>query len=604
MRADEQAFLSAGLETLFQTEHGIGLALLDRDLRYVRINRTLADFNGVPVSDALGRTVAEVLPKAYAQLRPLLLSVLNEGASLKDFRVQVEVPSNPGEPSEWAASYLPIRDAQGLVVGVLVQAANVTLTRKAEAALRDSEARVRRVLDSLYVFVGVLSPDGLLLEANRSPLEAAGISLESVQGRLVWDTHWWSHDPVQQQWLREAVKRAAAGGVVRQDVVVRMAGDSLMTVDFMIAPLRNAEGEITHLIPSGIDISNRVASERALRASEARFRSAFDAAPVGMALVDGQGVLRLVNRTLGELFTEEASEMVGLPVSTFIPPEDRQAHEHHVQNFLAAPSMRLMSRRGNLQALRKDQSRFCVEVGLNPISGSEPIEVLVTVADIDERMAAQAQIERALQEKTVLLHEVHHRVKNNLQIIASLLRLQSLNAGEAAKAVLRESKSRVKAMALMHQLLYERNDFSTLELGPYLQRMSALLSDAYLGPGSAIQIRVDAPSEGLKIDMQQAIPCGLIVNELVTNALKHAFADGQPGTIRVLAAELKPGLLRVEVSDDGVGLPAGLDMPSCHTLGFQLIPLLADQLGARVTWHTELGTRCRLEFQSEEGLEP
>ncbi|HLO96719.1 MAG TPA: sensor histidine kinase, partial [Burkholderiaceae bacterium] len=238
-----------------------------------------------------------------------------------------------------------------------------------------------------------------------------------------------------------------------------------------------------------------------------------------------------------------------------------------------------------------------IEVGLNPIPGSEPPEVLATVVDIDDRLAAQAQLERALKEKTALLNEVHHRVKNNLQIVSSLLRLQSRHVDEPVRAVLRESQNRVKAMALTHQLLYERSDFSALELGPYLSRLAALLREAYMEPGKDIDMQLDLPGEGLSISLQAAVPCGLIVNELVTNALKHAFSQRSRGLIRIGAARDAQGNFRIEVADDGHGLERLPDLNECQTLGYQLIPLLADQLEARLQLLPGPGTCIRIEFR-------
>ena len=122
---------------------------------------------------------------------------------------------------------------------------------------------LRRVLDNLFAFVGVLAPDGRLLDANRAPLEAAGITLQEVRGRPFWEAYWWSHDLAVQARVREACRRAAAGETSRYDLEVRMAGDSRMAIDFQVAPLRDAAGRVTHLIPSAVDITERKRAEEA-----------------------------------------------------------------------------------------------------------------------------------------------------------------------------------------------------------------------------------------------------------------------------------------------------------------------------------------------------
>lgn len=582
------AHCSEVIDTLFASDLDVGLAILDRDLRYCRMNQALAAFNGVPVEAALGRSVAEVLPGVYPEVAALFQRVLG-GESLEKMKVRAEVPSLPGRPSEWEASYLPIRSTEGLVVGILVKAVNVTLQHVALRALQESESRVHRVLDSLFAFVGVMTPDGVLLEANRAPLEAAGITLADVRGRHFWDTYWWSYDADLQDWVRTAVAGAARGEVIRRDVVVRMAGDTRMTIDFMLAPMRNDDGDITHLIPSAIDVSSRMASE-------ARFRSLFDQAPEGMTLVDASGHMLFANRSMGELFACRPEQLVGQHVNMLLPETRRGTHKAEMGNYLHAPTKRVMAARRQLSARRLDGSEFPVEVALNPIPGRASPEILATVVDITDRLAAQAAMEASLKEKTLLLNEVHHRVKNNLQIVASLLEIQSRNVGEAAREVLRDSKSRVRVIALTHQLLYEGINFAELELGPYLRNLSQLLKQTYLGDAARVEVQVSVPEQGMKLDIQRAIPCGLIVNELITNAFKHAFAGREDGCIRITAGQEGSDQGYLEVADDGGGLPAGFDASAAKTMGFQLIHMLAQQIEASYELAAGAGTCFRFRF--------
>jgi PAS domain S-box-containing protein len=467
--------------------------------------------------------------------------------------------------------------------------------RSAEAL---DAAAMRGLLDSLFVFVGVLSPEGLLLDASLPTLQASGMTLDQVRGHPFADSLWWNHDAATQAWMHEAVGRVAAGETVRRDVVARMAGDSRMAVDFMLAPLRDAQGRVTHLIPSGMDISARLASEQALQASEDRFRRVFEGATVGMGLVDAGGRLLLANETMARMFGYSRYELAGLAVHQLLPERQRAEHVEHVAQFMRTPALRYMAKRQELYARRKDGSEFPVEIGLNPLPGSQGQQVLATINDVTDRRAAQREIERALAEKTVLLNEVHHRVKNNLQVISSLLNLQARNAEPGVQAALRDSQSRVRSMALMHQLLFERRDFSALELGPYLRRLGSLLRDTYLGGGSAIRLEIEAPEQGCRMDLQRAIPCGLLVNELVTNAIKHAFPGGRAGRITIGLTPGEAGAL-VEVRDDGVGLPAAMAPGEGRGLGMQLLPLLAEQCRARVELLRGGGTCVRLHLDTE-----
>ena len=574
----DAALLAAAMNTLITSNLPVGLAVLDRDMRFVQINEILASANGPSVAAHLGRTLREVLPTAADAVEPLVREVL-AGKPLRHIRIVAEVPSMPGEMSEWSATYLPVRRADGEVIGMLAHAVNHSLERRNERLEREGE-QLRRVLDNLYVFVALLSPEGRVLEVNRAPLEAGGLTIGDVRDRRIWDTYWWSFDPNVQAWLQDVVKRSAAGEVVRNDIEVRMAGDHRVTFDLMMAPLRDDHGRISHLVASAMDISARVTAQNRLRDSEDRYRRVFEGSNLGNALVDNRGQVLLVNESLAQMFGYAREEMVGMPVHHLVPQRHRDAHVGQVESYLEQPDRRYMAQRGELFALRRDGSEFPVEIALNPLRDGDDSQVLATVNDVTERRAAQQQIESALREKTVLLNEIHHRVKNNLQVISSLLNLQSRNAEPGVQAALRDSQSRVRSMALMHQLLYERADFSALDLGPYLRRLSGLLRDTYLGGSSPVRLQVDAPDTGLRMDLQRAIPCGLLVTELVTNSIKHAFPNGAAGLIMVRVTVLSPGEACVDVMDDGIGMPAVA--PRSKGLGFQLLPLLAEQCRSKL----------------------
>ncbi|MBN8504770.1 MAG: PAS domain S-box protein [Burkholderiales bacterium] len=587
------------LQALFDADLPIGLAVLDRDLRYVRINTTLCRFNGVTAEQALGHTVAEVLPEAFRSVEAFLRRVLDTGEAVENFQVTVNLPSQWPQAVDWLASYRPIRSADGAVLGVLVEAVNLTLEQRAKRALAESEAHVRRVLNSLFAFVGVLTTQGVLIEANRAPLEAAGIDSVDVLDRPFWDTYWFSHDAGLQDWLRDATARAAQGDVIRRDVVVRMKHDSRMTLDFMLAPMRNDEGEITHLIPSAIDISDRKANEHLLATAMAQFRSAFQSAPEGMALVEPPGLLTLVNPAFCTLFGYPAEDLLGQSVALLVPTDRRHDHNGLMDAFFSAPQERSMAPKRRIQGRRADGSLLDIEVGLNPVAGTSPVQVLVTVVDITERLRIHGVLEQGLREKTVLLNEVHHRVKNNLQLIASLLRLQSRHSSGEAQQALSDSIGRVKAIALTHQLLYETKNFAEVDLNQFLRRLCGLLRDSYPDAFSKVHIDMRTLTTAQPLSLHRAVTCGLLVNELVTNAIKHAFPDRQRGTVSIDIQDLPPGRVRVRVADDGVGLASDQGLGQGNTLGFQLVPLLGKQLGASVTQEDGPGCRFVIEFSTD-----
>lgn len=332
--------------------------------------------------------------------------------------------------------------------------------------------------------------------------------------------------------------------------------------------------------------------------SDDAFRRVVEYAPSAMVLVDGRGMIVLVNQQAERLFGYPRSSLVGRSIDLLVPSAARAHHAAFRHSFLSSPSPRPMGAGRDLFACRADGSEFPVEIGLNPMDTGRGILVLASIVDITERRRAQQVLEQALQEKTVLLNEVHHRVKNNLQVITSLLNLQANNADDPrVRDILNESQNRVRAMALTHQLLYEGKDFSRVDLGDYINRLSQLLRGTYRSGSDRVELRLDRPASPVYLDLERAVPCGLLVNELVTNAFKHAFPEPRHGDITVAVSSCD-GQVTLVVRDNGVGLPPDFDLATVKSLGLQLVPLLVDQLHGALQIEPDSGAHYRITFPS------
>jgi len=607
--ADSLASESASLPVVGDSNFLLGVlaalphsaAIFDLQLRCVQLNPSFAQIGGKSVAESLGNTFADLLPDAVSQFESPLRACLAHGTIILDEPLQI---AGADAAQAWRLSIHPLAAqisgvADGTITGVFVQLRRAD--SDAEQAIRAAEAQSRRLLDNLFTFVGLLAPDGTVIDANRAPLDAGGISIDEVRGKKVWNTYWFCHNPYLQARLQLAVEAAMCGETLRFDMKVRMKNDTRMWVDFMLAPLRNDAGEITHLVPSAIDISGRKSSEEALRQSEDRFRCVVEAAPDGLAMIDRDGRLALVNSSMERMFGYPREQLLGEPIEMLMPERYRSTHPALRSAYMDAPTTRNMAGRRELHAMRKDGSEFPVEIGLIALSTVSGEHVLAAIVDVTQRKADQTILENALNEKTVLLNEVHHRVKNNLQVVCSLLSLQARTGGAEARTMLADSQARIKTMALIHQLLYERSDFSRLELTRYLRRLGSLLRESLGEARTHITLKVETEEVDIPMDLQKSVPCGLLINELVVNAIKHAFPDGRRGEVLIRAELVDSALSRIIISDNGIGVPPHVEPGKGATLGFQLIPLFVDQLGGELRLVRDNGSRFELYFKPGTG---
>jgi two-component sensor histidine kinase/HAMP domain-containing protein len=213
--------------------------------------------------------------------------------------------------------------------------------------------------------------------------------------------------------------------------------------------------------------------------------------------------------------------------------------------------------------------------------------------EINERIRAEEQVKGSLQEKEVLLKEIHHRVKNNMQVISSLLNLQSGYVSNLQDLVLfRESQNRVKSMALIHEKLYRSESLARIDFGEYVRDLSRTIIRTYNPTGVVLEIDV----EGIFLGVDTAIPCGLIINELVSNSLKYAFPGEGRGRVFIQMASQQEGEVVLFAGDDGIGLPSDIDFRKSNTLGLQLVFMLTQQLGGTIELQSEQGAAFKIVF--------
>jgi len=337
-------------------------------------------------------------------------------------------------------------------------------------------------------------------------------------------------------------------------------------------------------------------SEELERAHQARFLLAAVAECSEDAIISESldGEIDNWNPGAERLYGYSLDEIRGRNHSLLTAPEDLP----ELRRVLEQVGKGLAVERRQMRQLRKDGAVVEVSLSLRPIRDSRSgiIGVVAVARDITDGKIAE-RLKASLREKELLLKEVHHRVKNNLQVISSLLNLQARHVVDPrALELFKESQNRVRSIALFHEKLYQAKDLGHVEAFEYLNTLIANLLAAYGAKPTAVSLEVEREDILLGVDV--AIPLGLVLNELISNALKHAFPDGRRGQIRVQLGRCDQDRYRLVVSDDGVGFPADLDFRNAPSLGLQLVCTLVDQLAGTIELIGAPGTTFNVTFDA------
>lgn len=248
--------------------------------------------------------------------------------------------------------------------------------------------------------------------------------------------------------------------------------------------------------------------------------------------------------------------------------------------------------------MRQDNSQINVEINISLVRFSDDAYMVMVARDITERKEFENALKSSLKEKEVLIREIHHRVKNNMQIISSLLNLQKQYVNdEEAVNVLLESQNRVKSMAMIHEKLYKTNNFSEINFGDYIKSLADDLFRSY--GADPVQIKKKMIFDEIMLGLETAIPCGLIISELVTNTLKYAFPNHMEGEFRIEMYEIE-GFYHLIISDNGIGMPPDINFDKTETLGLILVNTLVNQLEGTVELESNNGTQFKIVFKELE----
>jgi len=324
------------------------------------------------------------------------------------------------------------------------------------------------------------------------------------------------------------------------------------------------------------------------------FRKLIESSPDALIITDlERRIIFVSQRTLFLFSCEKQEELIGRNILDFVKEEDRP---RTVEDFKKALQGELVLN-SEYTFLKKNRTTFKGEVAiaLTTESGGKPMALNMVLRDISRLKEKEEEIKRLLEEKDALLREGHHRMKNNMQVILSLLGLQAgKTKNEKIREVFRAIQRRVKSMVLIHEKLSHSKDMSKIDFSDYLRRLAAYLFSAYGKEKS--RVKMELAVNEFSLDIDRAILCGLIVNELVSNSLKYAFPNGKGGAISIQMSEELDGRWRLVVRDNGVGLGRDFDVANEETLGMQLVMALVKQLNGHLEVRREEGTEFIITF--------
>lgn len=583
-------------------------------------NRALCEALGYEKDELVGQSIELLYPEDYRRAHHSNLALFEDGAEFAD--VERRLRRKNGDTLDVSLTLKALRDPEGRITGAFAIYRDITRRKLAERdgafLLRltgvlqrctTEEQIFRAVSGELGIYLGIdrgffvsvdangeqgtvypgYTSDGRLLPSR---LSLAALGASSSVAFVANDHTLMTPNVRAGRWTHSLVleRKRAHQWEEREITFVRLVAErAWMQIEHVrvLAQLRERE----------------VAA--AIERTEERHRVLLEGVKdYAVFMLDPQGRVATWNAGAERLKQYTVREAIGQPYAMFFPEED-------VASGRPMAILELASRDGRFEEegwrVRKDGSRFWTEVIITAIRAADgSLEGFAKIARDatdrrrrdDELAGKHSELMRSLREREVLLQEVHHRVKNNLQVISSLINMQARKLEHGpARAALDECRSRVLTIALIHQNLYQSKDYGRVQFSTYVRTLAGnVLRATGLSP-AAVTLDIDVDDIPLGID--RALPCGLIVNELITNALKHAF-DNRRGRLRVELKSSSPDTVRLMVSDDGVGLPSTFDIHESRSLGMQLVATLAEQLGGKLVITNEGGACFTITFAADD----
>lgn len=503
-----------------------------------------------------------------------------------------------------ADDYL-VKDTERCYLGTIAVTVEKTLMRKQirqrerllTQQLLESEARFRLLVESVRDYaIFMLTPEGLVASWNLGAERIYGWKAGEIVG-----THF------SKFFLPEAVaagepqlelESAAREGRFQKEYRRVRKDGSIFWANVDLSVVKDQEGHLSGFSKVTRDITERKQTEeaeQALRQSEQRFAAFMRNGPGVAFMKDLEGKFVFVSEQCEKLFHKKPSELLGTTVADHFPPETaavvREADRKVIESGLSLQTVYDLAYGNGIMHCLVHRFPITDQTGRIVLVGGYTI-------DITERIQAEKKLEAALKNEALLKREIHHRVKNNLQIVISLLHLQSLKVADpSTREILRECQSRTRSIALVYALLSSSEDLGKIEFGRYARQLTRDLIAAYNLSAERINLLIHA--EEIFMDVDTALPCGLILTELVSNSLKYAFPNKRKGEIEIKVQRTVDGILELTVRDNGIGPPKDFNAEIATTLGFKLLHDLVRQLDGTLKFQFYGGMSVTVAFPQE-----
>lgn len=488
---------------------------------------------------------------------------------------------------------------EGEIIGTMGVSRDISKIKKAEQELRESEEKYRAIYNQAFIGIAQVDLKGKFFQVNQHLCNITGYSQEELYTKTFMDIS--TPDDIDKSLdYRDKLKSGEIKKATFEKKYIHKSG-RIININLTLSLVSDNNGKPLHFISVFQDITERLNTEREKQTQTAKLRAIFESSSHIIWTADRNFCLTSFNKN----FDEHMKKRYGIEpyIGLSLIKEGAVSTEEYNNYWINKYEQVLNGNPQYFETKLIDINKNLVwrDIYLNPIfdEKGEVIEVSGIAHDITEKKLSEEQIRQSLQEKEVLLKEVHHRVKNNLQVISSILNLQSSYVRDQGTLnILKESQNRIKSMAFIHESLYQTKDFSSINFTEYVHNLANNLMHSYSNINHDVKLKLDIQNVFLNLDL--AIPCGLIINEIVSNALKYAFVDKREDCEIRIKMSVKEDKLLLMIGDNGKGFPSDIDYRNTESLGLQLVVTLVDQLNGTIELENNNGVNFIIIFKHNE----